>query len=171
MRTDKIMEYLKTWSDKYKYILIACLCGLALVCFPSKSTASEVAAAEHDLTADVLLMERRLEESLSKMTGVGKTDVVLTARCSSQAVYAYDEEQSLRQSESERTADSNQTMVFSGSGSSQQPVKLQTLEPEYRGALIICEGGKSAAVKLIVTEAVSALTGIGSDKIVVSEMK
>jgi len=48
---------------------------------------------------------------------------------------------------------------------------VQTLEPEYRGALVVCEGAASAAVRLEVTQAVAALTGIGTDHIVVSKMK
>ena len=37
--------------------------------------------------------------------------------------------------------------------------------PQYRGALVVCEGGGNDAVRLQVVSAVSALTGLGADKI------
>ena len=168
---DKWMEYLRCWLDKYKYVLVACLCGLALVCIPGEEATEEHREEERELSADVSRLEARLEAALTGMDGVGKVTVVLTAKSSSQAVYAYDEDQSIRQSEGERSADTVRSMAFSGSGSGQEPIRLQVLEPEYRGALVICQGAGSAAVRLQITQALSALTGLGSDKIVVSKMK
>ena len=39
----------------------------------------------------------------------------------------------------------------------------------YRGALVVCQGGDRADVKLAVTEAVSALTGLSSDRVTVAK--
>lgn len=39
------------------------------------------------------------------------------------------------------------------------------------GAVIVCDGADSAAVRLYVTDAVTAYTGFGSDKISVMKMK
>ena len=43
----------------------------------------------------------------------------------------------------------------------------QETYPQYRGALVVCEGGGNDAVRLQVIAAVSALTGLGSDRIAV----
>ena len=43
--------------------------------------------------------------------------------------------------------------------------------PVYLGAIIVCQGGDSPAVRLAVVEAVSNVTGIGSDRITVEKMK
>lgn len=169
---NKIMAYLKEHFDKYKYILIVCICGLALACFPSAERGDEEARdVESVLTADVSALEAQLEEALSAITGVGRVTVVLTAKSSSQAVYAYDEDKTVEQTETQRNADTRTSLVSVGSGNSQQPVRLRTDEPEYRGALIVCQGGDSAVVRLEITRAVSALTGITSDNIVVAKMK
>ncbi len=165
------MEYFRDWFDKYKYVLIACFCGLLLACFPGKEAAEVPAEADGELSADVSRLEARLESALAGMDGVGKVTVVLTAKSSSQAVYAYDEDKSARQTEGEHSADTTRSMAFAGSGSGQQPICLQMLEPEYRGALVICQGAGSASVRLQITQALAALTGLGSDKIVVSKMK
>ena len=57
-------------------------------------------------------------------------------------------------------------MVTVGKGSGQQEVvPLQTVAPEFRGALVVCPGGGDARVRLQLIEAVAALTGLGSDRI------
>ena len=53
----------------------------------------------------------------------------------------------------------------SGSRQVLEVVPLQTLAPEYQGALIVCQGGGDPAVRLNILQAVSALTGLGADKI------
>ena len=58
--------------------------------------------------------------------------------------------------------------VGRGSGS-QEVVPLQTLAPEFRGALVVCPGGGDPRVRLTLTQAVSALTGLGTDRISVCE--
>ena len=45
----------------------------------------------------------------------------------------------------------------------------RTAYPTYRGALVVCQGGDRADVKLAVTEAVSALTGLSSDRVTVAK--
>ena len=41
--------------------------------------------------------------------------------------------------------------------------------PVYRGALVVCQGGNQPAVRLAVTEAVAALTGLTADRITVAK--
>ena len=52
-------------------------------------------------------------------------------------------------------------------GSAEAPVVTRTVYPTYRGALVVCQGGDRADVKLAVTEAVAALTGLPADRITV----
>ena len=39
--------------------------------------------------------------------------------------------------------------------------------PQYRGALVVCDGGNNDRVRLAVIDAVSVLTGLGADRIAV----
>jgi len=41
----------------------------------------------------------------------------------------------------------------------------------YRGAVVVCQGGDNASVRLAVVEAVSNATGLTSDRITVLKMK
>jgi len=43
------------------------------------------------------------------------------------------------------------------------------MQPTYRGALVVCQGGGQADVKLAVTEAVAVLTGLPADRITVAK--
>ena len=54
-------------------------------------------------------------------------------------------------------------------GSAEEPVVTRTVYPTYRGALVVCQGGDQADVKLAVTEAVAALTGLSADRITVAK--
>ena len=59
--------------------------------------------------------------------------------------------------------------VVVDNGDGDQTVVIQTQYPTYRGALVVCQGGDRAEVKLAVTEAVAALTGLSADRITVAK--
>ena len=54
-------------------------------------------------------------------------------------------------------------------GSGDQVVVTQRRYPTYRGALVVCQGGDRPEVKLAVTEAVAALTGLSADRVTVAK--
>ena len=105
-----------------------------------------------------------MEEILGKISGVGRVNVMLSLHSDGERVLAQDS--SLRYSGSAQSPDSYER--------SSQPVTdaggvvvTQETYPQYRGALVVCEGGGNDAVRLQVVSAVSALTGLGSDRIAV----
>ena len=57
-----------------------------------------------------------------------------------------------------------------GSGYEDVVVTEQTY-PVYQGAVIVCQGAGDSGVHLAVVQAVSVLTGLGSDKITVAQWK
>ena len=61
---------------------------------------------------------------------------------------------------------SAQTVVVSGGGE-EAVVVTREIYPQFRGALVVCQGADDPAVRLAVIEAVSALTGLGSDRVCV----
>ena len=176
MKKAEIMEYLKRLGDKYKYVLAVCIVGLALVSFPTEQKEERVQAStkedmffSKDETAGD--MEKRLEEVLSQISGVGRVEVMLTLKSGSRWVYAYNENKNMSQNQETQNADTSRDMVLTGSSGSQQPVVVQVDKPCYMGALIVCDGAADSSVRLDMTNAVSSLTGISSDKIVISKMK
>lgn len=172
----QIPEYICRNFNKYKYVLLVCLVGLLLAAWPSGQSGADEPASSGDQSAQFPQsqeLEQSLEETLSQMDGVGRISVMLTIKSGYRSVYAYDSQTS----ESSRTgsdstevsAEKQQTMVFSGGNS--QPVTVRTDGPQYQGAVIVCDGAGSAEVRLALTEAVHALTGIPSDCISILKMK
>ena len=105
-----------------------------------------------------------MEEILCKISGVGMVDVMLTLHSGGELVLAQDT--SLRYSGPTQNPDSYERTsdTVSGTGG---VVVTQEKYPLYRGALVVCEGGGSDSVRLQVVAAVSALTGLGADRIAV----
>lgn len=113
-------------------------------------------------------LERRLEEALSQVQGVGEADVILTLKSGPQKILAQDSETSI----SERGTESSVSSVLISRGSGEEDaIVVQQLSPQYQGALVICSGGDNPEVRLRLVEAVSALTGLGADKISVCKGK
>ena len=73
--------------------------------------------------------------------------------------------------ESECLQKERETVVISSGSGTQEAVLVQQFYPRFQGALIVSEGGGDPAVRLNITEAVAALTGLGADKISVCKGK
>ena len=57
--------------------------------------------------------------------------------------------------------------VIVSEGQNDVPVVVYKVSPVYRGAVVVCQGAENAGVRLAVTQAVAALTGLRSDRIMV----
>lgn len=153
--------------NKYKYVLLVAAIGAVLLLWPDakpeeKSPPADAGPSNGE--AELQKTEAAMEEILGKISGVGRVDVMLTLHSGSELVLA--EEGSLRYSGNSRSPDSyertNEPITDSGG-----VVVTQERYPQYRGALVVCDGGGSDSVRLQVIGAVSALTGLGSDRIAV----
>ncbi|MEG0765488.1 MAG: stage III sporulation protein AG [Pseudoflavonifractor sp.] len=165
---------LQGWGKKisgvlgqYKYIALVILVGIVLLILPPISgrgasapkTGGEAALGmEFDLPA----AEKRLEKALSDIQGAGKTTVVLTLKSSTRQVIAQDD----KTSEQEKSLT---TVVVSRGSGVEDAVLLQQIYPQFRGALVVCPGGGDPGVRLKLTQAVSAVTGLGSNRISICE--
>lgn len=158
--------------QKYKYVLLVALVGMVLLLWPSggggetaQSPPTAAAVADQFQTAT---LERRLEEALSQIEGAGEVSVVLTLKETPRQVVAQDGTATEGNGQTSREL----TTVLASSGSGvQQPVLLQQLSPAYQGALVVTQGGNDPNVRLAISGAVSALTGLGADKISICQGK
>ncbi len=171
----QIPEYIGRNFNKYKYVLLVCLVGLLLAAWPSGRSpdAGQPEAEPSGAFPQAQELEDSLSETLSQIDGVGRVSVMLTVKSGYRSVYAYDSQTS----ENSRTgsdgteisSEKQQSMVFSGG--SAQPITVRTDGPQYQGAVVVCDGAGSAEIRLALTEAVRALTGIPSDCISIFKMK
>lgn len=158
----RIIDFIK----QYRYALIVVLTGVILMCLP--------AGRDRTDTEDVILIQQTdtdgasLEESLaailSQIKGAGKVEVLLTEAKGSETVY---------QSDSSTGMDTTRldTVTITDKDRTQNGLVRQINPPAYQGAIIVCQGADSPSVRLAIVQAVSSVTGLGSDHITVLKMK
>lgn len=144
---------------KYGYVLLVIAVGAALLLWPGGGEQETVLAEESETYFDLEKFETKLEQALSRIEGAGEVSVVLTLESDGRQVLAQD-----RDTDGAGGGTSTTVTVGRGSGT-EEVVPLQTFTPDFRGALVICPGAGEAQVRLRLTEAVSAVTGLGSDRI------
>lgn len=152
--------------EKFKYAVLILALGILLMLIPVKDKPQEVPVQKGELSADPPFSEK-LEDILSTIDGAGQTKVLLTLETGGTSIFQTDLQ--LEQTENIRKEDSKTVLLSSGSGTEDALIK-ETVYPSYRGALVVCEGADSAAVRLRMIQAVSSLTGLTSDKITVIKM-
>ena len=145
---------------KYQYVLWVVLLGIFLMLLPQKqeSPGQEIPAE----TEAALTLEEELSAMLSKISGVGKAEVLLTELSGSSTIYQTDTTQNQGNSD---------TVIVMDRNREEQGLVKQVLPPVYKGALVVCQGADSASVRLSVVDAVKSVTGLSSDCITVLKMK
>ena len=158
-------EAVRWWKGalrRYIYVILVMAVGAVLLLLPSGSregSGEDPPAQAEGASFDLDAFEKKLERALSQVEGAGEVNVVLTLDGGSRQVLA-------RNQDRDGNGGGSNTVVTVGKGSGQQEVvPLQTVAPQFRGALVVCPGGGNAPVRLKLIEAVSALTGLGSDRI------
>ena len=105
-------------------------------------------------------MEERLEAILSDIEGAGTVRVLLTEDSGRQTLYQTD----VQSDDTRRTED---TVLVEDAERTETGLVRQTLEPKYRGAVVLCDGADSSTVRLAIVNAVACVTGLGADRICV----
>ncbi len=124
-------------------------------------------------------LEKRLEESLSGMEGVGKVKVMITLRASEELVVEKDqpavrstttEQDSQGGTRSVLQSDLSESTVYKSDGSSSEPYVIKTLKPQVEGVLVVAQGAGTGNVNKEITEIVQALFRVEAHKVKVVKM-
>lgn len=156
---------------RYKYVLLVILAGVLLLLLPdSQETAKDreqgTTSKEEDFSVEAL--EEKLKNTLSEIDGAGQVLVMLTVESGTKRIFAQDG--SMEQDGSSVQRETQTVVVSAGSGT-QETVLVQQVYPRFQGALVVATGGGDPEVRLKLTEAVAALTGLGADKISICKGK
>ena len=158
-------EFLK----KYRYVMLVLLAGLVLMLLPSGEQKQEAAVPFSESTPE---KERDLQASLgqilSMIEGAGKVQVLLTEATGQRTHYQTDEDISTGESSSDTR---KETVLITNGSRAESGLVRQVDPPVYQGAIVICQGADSAAVRLAIVEAVANATGLSSNRISVLKMK
>jgi len=155
---------------KYKYALLIILAGVILMLLPSGGKSTTKQQSDIPGSGDTFSLEdteKRMETILGQIEGVGKLRIMLTLSAGSQLQLASD----LDTTGSADGRSRQETVTLNRGSGYQEVIVTRQFYPVYRGAVIVCQGAGNAAVRLAVTEAVSALTGLSADKITIVKWK
>ena len=147
---------------KYRYVLLVLLTGVLLMAFPDSDRQTEQAQPQQTVQEQPDL-QSALEDILAQIEGAGKVRVLLTQAAGEQTLFQTDEDITTTQDSSDIR---RETVIVSDSA-----LVRQVNPPVYQGAVVVCQGGNNAAVRLAVVEAVASVTGLTTDHITVLKMK
>lgn len=119
-------------------------------------------------------LERRLEDILKNIDGVGDVKVFINYSESSETVAMYNENS--KKSTTEETdksggvrkveeTDSQKEVIYQEQNGNKTPIVQKTIEPKIEGAIITAKGASDINVKTNIIQAVEAATGLATHKI------
>ena len=123
-------------------------------------------------------LEKRLENILSNINGVGDVKVFINYAESSQTVAMYNENSKTSVTEEKDTSggvrkveetDAQKEVVYQDDNGSKTPIVQKTIEPKIEGAIITAKGASDINIKTSIIQAVEAATGLATHKIQVFE--
>lgn len=121
-------------------------------------------------------LEKRLEDILYKMAGVGKVKVLITYSQKSSVVPMYSENESTSKTEEtdsgggtrkQETSNINKEVITDGQNNA---ITKTVVMPKVEGAIVIAEGGGNPNIKANIIQAVATVTGVATYKVQVFQM-
>ncbi len=107
-------------------------------------------------------MERKLEEILAEVEGVGDVKVMITLEGSSELIVEKD--QTIEENEIKEET------IYEDNSDGQTPYVKQEYYPTVEGVVVIASGGDSSVVIANITEAIQALFDVDTHKIKIMKM-
>lgn len=163
---DRLLELLKKGGDRQNRAALAVVIGvlaMVLILFSELFPQKEKVAAdnqEQNTLAYQSQLEQRLEKLISQMDGAGKTTVMVTLETGEEAIYALDTQSGDLQSQN--------THVLLDDGSALTETICQ---PQVRGVAVLCDGGGDVRVAAGITELLTSLLDVPSNRICVAQRK
>lgn len=150
------------WKGKIPLpALLVMAIGCLLLLLPAgESEEKEVLENTGPAEFRLLDFEERLSQVLSQVSGAGETRVILSLDSGNRTVLAQDRQQN-------DGGNTSEIVILEERSGGEAVVPVQTIAPNFRGAVVVSAGAQSAAVRLALTQAVSVLTGLGTDRICV----
>ena len=154
-----VLSFIRT-KGRLPLLLGGAVLGILLLLFGGAGE-GRVAGEDRDevavRAAELLTFEERLEEEIAAMceavAGVSDCEVLVTFQSGYSAVYVTDKEKE---------------PVTVGSGSSEEAIFNTVSPPSVAGVGIVCRGGGSAAVRATLTDLVSTMLGIPTNRVYVT---
>ena len=168
-------------------ILIATVLTIKAICKPDKDNNHEESnsnlsssLSDNVETANLYTqdnfdnLEKRLEDILAKIQGVGNVNVMITLSQTSELIPLYNKNE--KETATEEKDDTGGTRTISETENKQEVVYKElngqkdiitqsVVKPKIEGAIVTAQGGDNADVKSSIIQAVEAVTGLPTHKI------
>ena len=163
MEIKRFTDRLTKLCVKYKYAILVLFIGLALLLIPEKQSASKREdPTPTSFTSQEALTQESLAQVLEAIAGAGKVKVLLSTVAGEETIYQTDTDDGQK---------SNNTVIITDAERNEAGLIQQINPATYKGAIVVCQGADSPAVRLAVIQAVSKITGLGTDAICVLKMQ
>ncbi len=170
------MEMLKSFWKRFKEIkhlniiiavliaLVLCVCYFSFLYKPNTDKTEENSTKEFSSTYEYVdWLENKLDNVLSKISGVGSVDVVLTLESGFSYDYAKDiETKTTVQNGNEITIKTENIILVSN-----EPVVVKEIYPIIKGVVVVAKGAENFSVKLNIIEAIQTVLEVEEQKITV----
>ncbi len=153
---------------KYKIPLILTPIALLLIAVSGGSTQNkEIKTTQIDVEKYFHSIEKQLETGICQIQSVNACDVMITAASGEEYEYLENTERSfgVRGEEQENAETREYILVDNGSG--KNVVIRSKKYPKVKGVLVIYEGASDINIKKAITDAVSTVLGVQSNKVCV----
>lgn len=168
MDVDGIKERLHQFYTRYRFFVLILLLGILLMLAPTGRKEQQNPAISTATEPAELDLQTQLTALLSKLSGAGKVQVLLSVASGEEVFYQCNENSSTSDSIS---SINSQTVIVTDSGRNQKGVVRQINPPVYQGAVILCQGADDPRVRLSIVQAVSSAAGLPTHRISVLKMK
>lgn len=189
----KLKEFLqnkqwKKWDKSQWTILILTGILLMIAAMPAgdKKQEQKQEETEKKVTESTLdtveygdRLEQRLEETLSRIAGAGRVEVMITFEDKGESIVEKDKSKETQDtteadddggSRTVKSSDSSESTVYTESGDTREPFVENERTPRIAGILVVAQGGDNTAVKQNISDAVMALFQIEVNRIKVVKM-
>lgn len=162
--SQKISEVIK----KYRYAIVILIIGFVLIMIPNIQQDSTNAQQIPKETTREDSTKEDLAYILSKIDGAGAVEVMLTVAEGEEILYQENKDLSNNADSSDTNID---TVTVTDAQRNQTGLIRKVNPPKYLGAIVLCQGADDPVVKLAIVDAVSKVTGLGTNCISVLKMK
>ena len=169
LKENKLFQKIQS-IPRQKLITIIVIGGIIAVCgiFLSESFSGADSAKQAENTDSRTAvkeyeekMEKKLEQTLSLISGIGACKVMVTVDSGEESVYSSDTETDSQSGENNSSSSQKSSYVIVDDGG-QKPLLEKEIEPKIRGVIVVCEGADDVYVRQAVMDSLKAGLGISS---------
>ncbi|MBQ9920606.1 MAG: hypothetical protein IJO52_00335 [Clostridia bacterium] len=144
-------------------IAVAFVTGLLLVFVPQRENTDNT---EKPFDGDlyVAVLEKRLCDIISAVSGTGDVKVMVTLESSPEQYYQRDVRHRSSNSEASETYETEETLVFE----ERRPIPVKEIYPEIKGIAVVCGGASDSRIAERIISLVSCTMNVSANRIYVT---